>query len=166
MNQGILHGMISINDMLNNVYIEKLNKKITLDKLAILIIRGGWPSNISTEENKIGIIPKSYIEAILDKDINDDKKRDKNKMGMLLKSLARNETTIANKNTLLKDIEDFANEKEIIESRTTIDDYLDVLNRLNIIENQDAYNENYRSPERVGKTAKRHFVDPSLACAC
>lgn len=158
--------MISINDMLNNVNIEKLNKKTTLEKLAILIIRGGWPSNINTEENKIGIIPRSYIEAILDKDINDDKKRDKNKMEMLLKSLARNETTIANKNTLLKDIEEFANEKEIIESRTTIDDYLDVLNRLNIIENQDAYNENYRSPERVGKTAKRHFVDPSLACAC
>ena len=158
--------MISINDMLNNVNIEKLNKKTTLEKLAILIIRGGWPSNINTEENKIGIIPRSYIEAILDKDINDDKKRDKNKMEMLLKSLARNETTIANKNTILKDIEEFANEKEIIESRTTIDDYLDVLNRLNIIENQDAYNENYRSPERVGKTAKRHFVDPSLACAC
>ena len=158
--------MISINDMLNNVNIEKLNEKITLEKLAILIIRGGWPSNINTEENKIGIIPRSYIEAILDKDINDDKKRDKNKMEMLLKSLARNETTIANKNTILKDIEEFANEKEIIESRTTIDDYLDVLNRLNIIENQDAYNENYRSPERVGKTAKRHFVDPSLACAC
>lgn len=158
--------MISINDMLNNINVEKLNKKTTLEKLAILIIRGGWPSNINTEENKIGIIPRSYIEAILDKDINDDKKRDKNKMEMLLKSLARNETTIANKNTLLKDIEEFANEKEIIESRTTIDDYLDVLNRLNIIENQDAYNENYRSPERVGKTAKRHFVDPSLACAC
>ena len=158
--------MISINDMLNNINVEKLNKKTTLEKLAILIIRGGWPSNINTEENKIGIIPRSYIEAILDKDINDDKKRDKNKMEMLLKSLARNETTIANKNTILKDIEEFANEKEIIESRTTIDDYLDVLNRLNIIENQDAYNENYRSPERVGKTAKRHFVDPSLACAC
>ena len=158
--------MISINDMLNNINVEKLNKKTTLEKLAILIIRGGWPSNINTEENKIGIIPRSYIEAILDKDINDDKKRDKNKMEMLLKSLARNETTIASKNTILKDIEEFANEKEIIESRTTIDDYLDVLNRLNIIENQDAYNENYRSPERVGKTAKRHFVDPSLACAC
>ena len=158
--------MISINDMLNNVNIEKLNEKITLEKLAILIIRGGWPSNINTEENKIGIIPRSYIEAILDKDINDDKKRDKNKMEMLLKSLARNETTIANKNTLLKDIEEFANEKEIIESRTTIDDYLDVLHRLHITENQNAYSVNYRSPERLGKAVKRHFTDPSLACSC
>ena len=152
--------------MLNGTLTNQLNDKVTLDKLANLIIRGGWPSNIKTTEDKINIIPKSYIEAILDKDINDDKKRDKNKMRMLLKSLARNETTIANKNTLLKDIEEIANEKEMIESRITIDDYLDVLTRLHIIENQEAYNENYRSPKRVGKSAKRHFTDPSLACAC
>ncbi len=159
-------GKVSISDLLNNNVKNELNSKITLDELANLIIRGGWPSNINIEENKAGIIPKSYIEAILEKDINDDKKRDKNKMLMLLKSLARNESTISNKSTLLKDIEEFANEKELIESRITIDDYLDVLNRLNMIENQEAYSNNYRSKERVGKTAKRHFIDPSLACAC
>ena len=159
-------GKVSIQDMRNGIFKNGLNDKITLQKLANLIIRGGWPSNIRTPEDKIGIIPKSYIEAILDKDIHDDKKRDKNKMSMLLKSLARNEATIANKNTLLKDIEQCGNEKEIIESRITIDDYLDVLNRLHIIENQNAYSENYRSPDRLGKAVKRHFTDPSLACSC
>ena len=159
-------GKASILDMYNNKLQNSLNDKITLDKLANLIIRGGWPSNINVNEEKTNIIPKSYIEAILEKDIHDDKKRDINKMTMLLKSLARNETTITSKNTLLKDIEDYANEKEIIESRVTIDDYLDILNRLHITENQNAYNENYRSPERVGKSVKRHFTDPSLACAC
>ena len=159
-------GKVSISDLYNGKINNELNSKITLEELANLIIRGGWPSNINVPNDKIGIIPKSYIEAILEKDINDDKKRDKNKMLMLLKSLARNESTISNKSTLLKDIEEFANEKELIESRITIDDYLDVLNRLNIIENQEAYSNNYRSKERVGKTAKRHFIDPSLACAC
>ena len=159
-------GKASILDMYNNKLQNSLNDKITLEKLANLIIRGGWPSNINVNEEKANIIPKSYIEAILEKDIHADKKRDINKMTMLLKSLARNETTIASKNTLLKDIEDYANEKEIIESRITIDDYLDILNRLHITENQNAYNENYRSPERVGKSVKRHFTDPSLACAC
>ena len=159
-------GKVSIQDMLNDKLQNDLNEKITLDKLAHLIIRGGWPSNIKTEESKASIIPKSYIKAILDKDIHDDKKRDVNKMNMLLKSLARNESTIANKNTLLKDIAENAGEKELIESRITIDDYLDVLSRLHIIENQDAYSENYRSPDRIGKSAKRHFTDPSLACAC
>ena len=159
-------GKVSIEEMLKGTLKNGLNDKITLQKLANLIIRGGWPSNINTPEDKIGIIPKSYIDAILDSDINDDKKRDKNKMTMLLKSLARNESTIAKKWTLLNDIEQCASEKEIIESRITIDDYLDVLNRLHITENQNAYSENYRSPNRLGKSVKRHFTDPSLACAC
>lgn len=159
-------GKVSIQDMLNGNFESRLNDKITLQELANLIIRGGWPSNLRTPEDKIGIIPKSYIEAILDKDINDDKKRDKNKMSILLKSLARNESTIANKRTLLSDIEQCANEKELIESRITIDDYLDVLSRLHITENQNAYSENYRSPNRLGKSVKRHFTDPSLACSC
>ncbi len=159
-------GKVSIQDMLNGTLKNELNDKVTLEELANLIIRGGWPSNIKTPENKINIIPKSYIDAILEHDINEDKKRDKNKMTMLLRSLARNETTIVNNKTLLKDIEEFANGEDIIESRITVDDYLDILNRLHIIENQNAYSENYRSPERVGKSAKRHFTDPSLACAC
>lgn len=159
-------GKVSIQDMLQGNIKNELNDKITLQQLANLIIRGGWPSNIKTPEDKIEIIPKSYIDAIIEKDIHDDKKRDKNKMTMLLKSLARNESTIASKKTLLKDIENSSNENEIIESRVTIDDYLDVLNRLHITENQNAYSENYRSKERIGKSAKRHFTDPSLACSC
>lgn len=158
-------GKVSIQDMLNGKVQNSINEKITLDKLAYLIIRGGWPSNINVGESKAGIIPKSYIKAILDKDIHDDKKRDIDKMKMLLKSLARNESTIASKNTLLKDIEENTRNVGIIESRLTIEDYLDVLNRLHIIENQAAYSQNYRSPERVGKSSKRHFTDPSLACA-
>lgn len=90
-------GKVSIQDMLNGKFKNCLNDKITLQKIANLIIRGGWPSNIKTPEDRIGIIPRSYIDAILDKDIHDDKKRDRNKMSMLLKSLARNESTIANK---------------------------------------------------------------------
>ena len=67
-------GKVSLKDMLNDNFENSLNKKISLEKLANLIIRGGWPSNIKTEESKANIIPKSYIKAILDKDIHDDKK--------------------------------------------------------------------------------------------
>ena len=159
-------GKASLREMLNGTLQNQLNDKVTLEQLANYIIRGGWPSNIKVDDDKIGIIPKSYIEAILDKDMNDDKNRDRNKMAMLLKSLARNESTVANNTTLMKDINDLENNQDRIESRLTIDDYLDVLNRLHIIKNQNAYSENYRSPERIGKSAKRHFIDPSLACAC
>ena len=159
-------GNVSINDMYNGIFENQIQKKLSLEELTNLIIRGGWPSNIKIDKDKINIIPKGYIEAILDKDINDDKKRDKNKMRMLLNSLARNESTIVSNKTLLKDIGEYSEDIETIESRITLEDYLDVLNRLNIIENQCAYSANYRSPSRVGKAVKRHFTDPSLACAC
>ena len=138
---------------------KNVNVKIpSLKELANLIVRGGWPSNIKVDADKVGLIPKSYIESILDKDMNDDKKRDKNKMRMLLKSLSRNESTVVSNETLIKDIDS-------IESRITLKDYLDVLDRLHIIENQEAYSENYRFKERIGKSPKRHLTDPSLACA-
>ena len=159
-------GNATLQGMLNGTLENQINEKITLEKLANLIIRGGWPSNVNVAEDKIHIIPKSYIDAILDKDMNDDKNRDKNKMIMLLKSLARNESTVVSNSTLMKDINELENNTERIDSRITIDDYLNVLNRLHIIENQNAYSENYRSPNRIGKSPKRHFTDPSLACAC
>ena len=145
---------------------KNINVKIpSLKELANLIVRGGWPSNIKVDADKVGLIPKSYIESILDKDMNDDKKRDKNKMRMLLKSLSRNESTVVSNETLIKDIDNYENESELIESRITLRDYLDVLDRLHIIENQEAYSENYRSKDRIGKSPKRHLTDPSLACA-
>ena len=159
-------GKASLSEMLEGKLKNQINDKTSLKKLANLIIRGGWPSNLNIAEDKIGIIPKSYIEAILDKDMNDDKTRDKEKMTMLLKSLARNESTVASNSTLMKDINEIESNEQRIESRITIDDYLNVLNRLHIIENQSSYSENYRSPNRVGKAPKRHFADVSLACAC
>ena len=63
--------------------------------------------------------------------MNDYKKRDKNKMRLLLKSLARNESTIVSNQTIIKDIDDYE-DTDLIESRITLNDYLDVLNRLHI----------------------------------
>lgn len=158
-------GDVSILGMLENKVNEKYIRKVELDELAKLIIRGGWPANIDIED--IDIIPKSYIESIVTKDIHErkDKKRDANKMRMLLRSLARNESTTAGNDTLVKDIEEYENSSELIESRQTVADYIGVLDSLYLTSNQEAYSVNYRSSKRIGKSAKRHLVDPSLACA-
>ena len=158
-------GEASIMDMYNGVQKDVNVTVPSLEDIATLIIRGGWPSNLKVDKSLVGLIPNSYIEAILDKDINDERKRDKNKMKMLLKSLARNESTVVSNQTLLKDIDNYADENVILESRATIADYLDVLTRLYVIDLQESYRANYRSPERIGKSAKRHFIDPSLACS-
>lgn len=157
-------GVASLSDMLNDTQKNILTGKTNIKDIAYLIIRGGWPSNLKVKKEDAGLIPKSYIESILDKDMNDDKKRDKNKMRMLIQSLSRNESTIVSNNTLLNDIEEYSNDNTI-ENRATLIDYIDCLDRLHLIANQEAYSSNYRSKERLGKSAKRHLVDPSLACA-
>lgn len=142
-------------------------RKVELDELARYIVRGGWPENLNTDVEDIGVLPKSYLESVIKKDMHErkDRKRDSNKMMMLIKSLARNESSIVGDATIIKDIADFETEAERIESRQTVSDYLKVLNALYITSNQDAFALNYRSSKRVGKSVKRHFVDPSLACA-
>lgn len=155
-------GQVSITDMLKNKQKNCAVDKISLVKLANLIIKGGWPDSKKIKNDEISIQAKNYIDSILDKDINDDKKRDKRKMLMLLKSLARNESTLVTVKTLIRDMKELDN-KDIITSEKTVFDYLSVLERLYVIENQEAYTENYRSKDRIGKTAKKHFTDPSLA---
>ena len=140
--------------------------KPTLFSLAKLIVRGGWPENLTTDENDINILPTSYINAILKSDIsNDGVIRNENKMRMLIKSLARNESTVVSNSTLIKDVEDISSNKEYSISRNTVIDYLNILEKLYLIENQEPYTFNLRSRERVGKSATRHFTDLSLACA-
>jgi uncharacterized protein len=162
---GDSEGIISLLDLFKNEDIASCTvKELTLEDIANLILRGGWPENINKNANESQIITKSYIKDILDKDISeiDDKKRDRDKMQMLLRSLARNESTIASNETLIRDI--IANDYDSI-NKETVGEYLNVLNKLHLIKNQNAFNTNVRSKENIGKSFKRHFVDPSIACA-
>lgn len=160
-------GDVSIEEMFSGNVNCKYIRKVELDELAKLIIRGGWPESIDKEGDDIEVIPRSYIESVITRDINErkDKKRDSNKMRMLIRSLSRNETTIAGNDTIVKDIEEFENTDDLIASRLTVADYVSVLDDLYLTANQEAFSINYRSSKRIGKSPKRHLVDPSLACA-
>lgn len=158
-------GVVSLSDLFIKDKIKnQITKEKNLEELANLILKGGWPENINQDPKSSQIIAKSYIKDILDKDINeiDGIKRDRNKMEMLLKSLARNESTLASNETLIKDI--IENEYDSI-NKETVGEYLNVLNKLHLIENQKAFNPNIRSKDNIGKQSKRHLTDPSLACA-
>ena len=160
-------GEASLSGMLAGIIEKGYVRKVELDEIARLIIRGGWPENIDMAEEDIGIIPESYIEAVVTTDMHErqTKKRNPRKMRMLIHALARHESTVAGDKTLLRDIEDYENSEELIESRATITDYTSVLDSLFLIANQDAFSIHYRSSARIGKSAKRHLVDPSLSCA-
>ena len=83
-------------------------------------------------------------------------------MKLLLRSLARNESTTVTKKKLLDDIKEI--DDETIDS-DTIATYLDVFNRLFLLDNQLPYSTNIRSSVRVKQSEKIHFCDPALACA-
>ena len=160
-------GEASISGMLAGQVKEGHVRKVELDELARLIIRGGWPENIDMPAEDAGIIPESYIEAVVTKDMHErqTKKRSPQKMRMLIRSLSRHESSVAGDKTLIKDIEEYENGDELIQSRETIADYTSVLDSLFLITNQEAFSVHYRSSARIGKSAKRHLVDPSLSCA-
>lgn len=160
-------GEASLSDMLSGQIKDGYVRKVKLDELARYIVRGGWPENLTMADEDIGLIPESYIEAIVEKDMHErqSKKRSPARMRMLIRSLARNESTVAGIKTLVRDIEEYENGEELIESRATVSDYFSVLESLYLIANQEAFSVNYRSSARVGKSAKRHLVDPSLCCA-
>lgn len=160
-------GIVSLMDMYNDTVKCGYFECGELDDLAWLVLRGGWPANINNTGDDALIIPRSYLDSVVNKDIHErtDRKRDPNKMRMLLRSLARNESTVVADSTLVSDIETYENQEELLESRQTVSDYVSVLNSLYIIYNQEAFSTNYRSSKRIGKSSKRHFVDPSLACA-
>ena len=69
-------GKVSLTKMYQNEPLDIKTAKVSLEQLAYYIVRGGWPSNLKTPWEKCRILPKSYLNSILDKDIHDEKKRD------------------------------------------------------------------------------------------
>jgi len=157
-------GSISLKDICNSVYETKLTGEVQLRTIATLILRGGWPGSIGLSTKNAVLIPRMYLKNVVDDDVDkiDDIKRDKAKMRLLLRSLARNESTTVGKKKLKDDM--MGVEKTSIDE-DTITDYLDVFTRLFILENQKPYGASLRSSLSVKQAEKRHFTDPSFACS-
>jgi len=106
---------------------------------------------------------RDYLEEIRRIDIKriDQTKRNPEKVGRLLRSLARNAASTVSAATLASDTGD----SDTALHGDTARDYLEVLSRLMIIEDQPAWAPHLRSRSRLRKSPKRHFIDPSLAVA-
>lgn len=110
------------------------------------------------------LLPVEYLNAVIDDDIYriDGIKRNTAKMRLLLRSLARNESTTAANKALKNDIKEADDEDIDVE---TVKEYLDIFERLFITDNQLPFSSGVRSSVRVKQAVKRHFSDPSLACS-
>ena len=157
-------GTISLEELCNNNMIPAMTGEVDLKDLADYIVRGGWPANLDAPIEEAVLLPIEYINAVIEDDVFriDEIKRDKTKMRLLLRSLARNESTTVTNKTLKNDIKDI-DDNDI--DTDTVAAYLDVFNRLFLLDNQEPFSTYVRSSVRVKQAEKRHFSDPSLACA-
>lgn len=157
-------GDISLRDICEGRIEPKMLGEVDLRKLIDFIIRGGWPANQETTLKQAAYLPIQYIQAVLDDDVYriDNVKRDKHKMELLLRSLARNEATTVTNKKLKNDIKEIDNEDIDVE---TVAAYLDVFQRLFLTDNQKPFEAKLRSSIRIKQAEKRHLSDPSLAAA-
>ena len=158
-------GLISLKELCNGLLEPTMLEEVSLEKIAYLIVRGGWPENIKVDSDNAHIMPRAYMSNIIKEDLNkldDDIEYNQHKTTLLLKSLARNESTTISDKKILDDIIENDNESM---SRNTIAKYLESLNRLFVLNNQMPFSTNIRSSLRVKQMEKRHFADPAMACA-
>ena len=157
-------GDISLENLCNNKFEGKATGEVDLRNLARLIIRGGWPANLNYSAKDASEAIEEYINLIIDDDLYrlDGINRDKHKVRLLLKSLARNESTTISNMTLKKDISEKDNTDIDID---TLASYLNALDRLFLLDNDEPFSTNIRSSVRVKQSEKRHFADSSIACS-
>ena len=157
-------GKVSLHELCEGKLTPAITGEVDLRTLARLTVRGGWPGNLDINDADISLLPGEYLDAVIDDDVNriDETRRDSRKVRLLLRSLARNESTTATNRTLKNDIKEIDDEDIDVETVAT---YLDIFNRLFLTDNQQPYSTKLRSSVRVKQAEKRHFCDPSLACA-
>lgn len=157
-------GAVSLAKLCRGELLPAMTGDVSLEKLIALILRGGWPGSLGLSMEQAILLPQEYLNAVIDDDVYrmDGIQRDTQKMRLLLRSLARNESTTATNKTLIKDIK--AMDDEEIDTGT-VSAYLDIFKRLFITDNQPPFSSGIRSSVRVKQAEKRHFSDPSLACA-
>ena len=161
---GISTAKIKLSDLFEGKSIELEDNRTELELIVNQIIKGGFPTLMNSTVNQAMEVNRAYVELLAEVDMSrvSQSRRDPIKIRSLLKSLARNTSTLVDNVVIEKDIK--AHESTGL-SRPTIYDYLDVLNRLMILEDQPAWNTHIRSSNTLRNSPKRHFTDVSLAVA-
>ena len=141
-----------------------MNTDFTLEEVAFLLCRGGWPIAVLAPREIALEITKNYYNGLFVFEDNENE-RFRNKkpevLRMILRSYARNISTEAAVSTIISDIRQ--NNERTMDAKT-YDDYMEALKDLYIIEDLEAWNPDIRSKTSIRSTPTRHFVDTSIAC--
>jgi len=137
---------------------------LSVEQLIHSACRGGWPSSIEKKTDAARLlIAKEYLTNICEADITtvDGVARNPVWTEAIVKSYARNLSTLAKKITIHKDV--IANADSM--SLATLDSYINALERLFVIEDIEAWSPAIRSATVIRLGNKRGFADPSIAVA-
>lgn len=149
-------GLISLKEVCEGRLTPVMTGEVDLRKIIRLILRGGWPAALSLKPEDFSLLPHEYLKAVVNDDVfrTDGVKRDIQKMWLLLRSLARHESSTATKTTLIKDIHQ-KDEQRL--SNYTVDEYLDIFKRLFLTDNIEPFSASgLRSALRVKQAEKLH----------
>ena len=162
---GESNGAIALMDLFDKTDfdIDGIQSQLDVNDLIFAACRGGWPSSLSLKTDKAKLfIAKDYVNNICESDISsiDKIERSPSKTRLLLRSYARNISTLATNTSLINDIN--ANENL---SESSFYEYLDALKRLYVLEDVEAWCPNIRSKTSIRSSNKREIIDPSIAVA-
>lgn len=161
---GESNGSISLNDLFEKKDNIKGINNLTLNDIAFLTCRGGWP-RATFMENDIALEQAfDYFDSIIKNDISsaDGIIKDSERVKRLMKSYARNQGTQASIAVLKEDMQN--NDINSL-NEDTIYSYINALKKIFVIEEVPAWNPNLRSKTAIRSSDTRYFVDPSIATA-
>lgn len=135
----------------------------TVEDFAQAICRGGWPASLDMEKADALDVAKDYVEAVCERDVAavDSTRKDPERVKSILRSLARNISTMTTNKTILGDVK--ANDVSMTDK--TLDVYMNALRRLFVVEDIKAWQPSLRSKTGIRTSDKRQLVDPSIATA-
>lgn len=137
--------------------------KLSIERLAYLVCRGGWPGAVKLDERAALQVANAYLEAVINADIHrvDGVEKNPDRVRLMLRSLARNVCTMSTAKTIIDDV--VAN--DITMTEKTYSSYMNALKRIFVVENSPAWQPSLRSKTAIRSSEKRNFVDPSIGIA-
>ena len=158
------NGQVSLNDLFRHQPDISCQSDVSIEQYAHFVCRGGWPAAVTARTDRASLlIARSYVDALINEDIHrvDGVERNPDRVRNMLRSLARNISTLVSAKTLLADMK----ADDVSMSDKTFTSYMNALQRVFVVENIPAWTPSLRSKLAVRTSPKRQLVDPSLATA-
>lgn len=164
---GESNGKISLQQLFDDptLDIDGITSDMQVEDLIFAACRGGWPATVNIKSDKAKLfVARDYVDSVCKEDISrvDGVQRDERIAKKLLRSYARNISTLAKQTSILADI---VSSGEVSLTKPTFEDYVKALERLFVICDMDAWCPAIRSKTAIRSGHKRAFIDPSIAVA-